>query len=171
LGRRRSIRIGIVAVALLVALGVTGVGYAVWSDTTFIDGETETGEWAAELTVTGLSPEASMSYALSDIDTEALPSPDTIKVIITDPEADGVYSCDFLISNLGTIPLKVGVFDVDPGNLPFGTTTGKSIESQLIETGLGVAGDGYATLPSDFEPDPEVEYYFTMNFVVVWWNE
>lgn len=43
--RRRFSRLGLLPIALLVALGVTGIGYSAWSDTATIDGTAQTGTW------------------------------------------------------------------------------------------------------------------------------
>ena len=43
--RNRFSRLGLLSIALLLALCVTGVGYGMWSDEVYIEGTITTGEW------------------------------------------------------------------------------------------------------------------------------
>ncbi len=55
--RNSFARIGLICVALLVALGVMGMGYGMWSDTASIITTVNVGATTTELSYTGCSPE------------------------------------------------------------------------------------------------------------------
>ena len=85
------------SIALLLALCVTGVGYAAWMDEVSIEGTVEMGYIEVVL-----SP-----GACSDLEiTCSVLTPHTLVVTLTNPPA-GNYTCGFTITNTGTIPVKI----------------------------------------------------------------
>jgi hypothetical protein len=107
--RRNSIaKLGMFSLALMMALGMTGVGYCLWTDIASISAEVQTGSWTAQLNVDYLDPASDMYYVLSDRYVDEAPNPDTIEIDIVKPAANGVYSCYFRVTDNGTIPVKVG---------------------------------------------------------------
>ena len=126
-------KIAVLSVAMLIALGLMGAGYAAWADTLFIGGMVEHGT-----VTTGLDP--SNYYCFTDppevggISCRVVSSTvanDTLEITITEAvyeinEVQVHYYCDYNILNTGTIPVKIqdinisglpatGGVEVDPG--------------------------------------------------------
>jgi hypothetical protein len=122
-------RIGLLALALVLALGTLGVGYAAWTDTINISGTVNTG--SVDLNVVSYSG----TWIYKDLDNDALVlyhwklSPEQMaswnKILVAYAEAtagatddsvvvtiDNAFPCqeltaDFVIKYAGTIPVKV----------------------------------------------------------------
>ena len=104
----RFSRIGMMSVALLLALCVTGVGYAGWTDEVSVEGTANLGH--IEI---GLSPGecSGPEVACSII------APHTLIVTLTNAQP-GTHSCGFTIANAGAIPVKIqsiAVSDIPTG--------------------------------------------------------
>ena len=85
------------SIALLLALCVTGVGYAAWTDEVSIQGTFKSGYIEVVLSPGACSdPEISCSVS----------APHTLVVTLTNPQA-GNYTCGFTVTNTGTIPVKI----------------------------------------------------------------
>ena len=95
--RNRFSWLGTLSIALLLALCVTGVGYAAWTDEVSIDETVSLGY--VELV---LSPGACSDTQI----TCSVSAPHTLVVTLTNPPA-GNYTCGFTITNTGTIPVKI----------------------------------------------------------------
>ena len=95
--RSRFSRLGMLSIALLLALCVTGVGYAAWTDEVSIQGTFKSGYIEVVLSPGACSdPEISCSVS----------APHTLVVTLTNPQA-GNYTCGFTVTNTGTIPVKI----------------------------------------------------------------
>ena len=95
--RNRFSRLGVFSIALLLALCVTGVGYATWTDEITIDGTANLGYVDVVLSAgTCSGPEITGSVS----------PPHTLVVTLTDAPP-GTYTCGFTITNTGTIPVKI----------------------------------------------------------------
>jgi len=105
----RFSRLGMLSVALLLALCVTGVGYAAWTDTAVIDGTMEMGHIEVELSP-GVCSNPQITCSVS--------APHTLVVTLADAPP-GTYTCGFTITNTGTIPVKLQSIDIS-GVLPPG---------------------------------------------------
>jgi len=117
--RNRFARIGMLSIALLLALCVTGVGYAAWTDTVSIGGTVETGYIGVVLSEGDCSQNVTASIAGHTID---------IKI---DAGGAGEYECHFDIHNMGTIPVKIQgiVKDCSGGLVP--TVSGVEVGTQI----------------------------------------
>ena len=133
-------KIGILAMALLLALGAIGTAYGAWVDEIYIEGTLSTGDISASLGCGTCWEEP--ETADTDIDcTDG--SSMTLAIDVTNAQEDVDYYCNFIVSNAtGSLPIKIksmnltdsysGVIEVitddlevgdviDPGN----TATGK----------------------------------------------
>jgi len=95
--RSRFSRLGTLSIALLLALCVTGVGYAAWTDEVSIDGTANLGYVEVVLS-SGACSDPQITCSVS--------APHTLVVTLTDAQP-GTYTCGFTITNTGTIPVKI----------------------------------------------------------------
>ena len=85
------------SIALLLALCITGVGYAAWMDEVSFEGTVQSGYVEVVLSPGACSdPEISCSVS----------APHTLVVTLTDAST-GNHTCGFIIANTGTIPVKI----------------------------------------------------------------
>ncbi len=181
--RRKSLglgKIGILALALVIMLGVMGVGYAAWSDEIDIAGIVNTGEWNDTL-VEGLcwtSPaEQTDTYidcwGLLDTSPD-LPDPDQMALYIDNATSGVTYNCDFFIYNEGTIPTALQSIAVWASNdlsvTVLDLSTGMPLEPGTpIEPGESVSGTVSIELKASATPG--WDYLTTVTFVTVRWND
>lgn len=152
--RNRFARVGILSIALLLSLGIMGVGYAVWTDTAFVDGTVETGSWVGVL-----DEPVSQNITLS------VAPPDTLNVSVSNAQVTTDYTGSFEVNNTGTVPIKIGSIDFD---LPPNTTasvTGVHVGDQIEPGGTKFAGVSTSTVIACNS------YDFTVTFTFVLWNE
>ena len=121
--RNRFARLGMLGIALLVALCLTGVGYGAWTDEISIYETANVGY--VELV---LGPGACSSPEI----TCSVVALHTLVVTLTNPQA-GNYTCGFTITNIGTIPVKIQSIDTPAGTPDvevsvLGVTEGTQIE-------------------------------------------
>ena len=95
--RSRFSRLGTLSIALLLALCVTGVGYAAWTDEVSIDGTANLGYVEVVLS-SGACSDPQITCSVS--------APHTLVVTLTGAQP-GTYTCSFTITNTGTIPVKI----------------------------------------------------------------
>jgi hypothetical protein len=99
MGRKgdRFSRIGMLSIALLLALCVTGISYAGWTDEVSIEGTANPGYVEMVLSPGACSaPEIGCSIL----------APHTLVGTLTNAPI-GTYTCGFTITNTGTIPVKI----------------------------------------------------------------
>lgn len=163
----------IVSVALLVGLGLTSMGYGIWSDTLTISGTLETGTQSTELTCSGnytVPAGGSISCSVTD---------NVLTVTVTNAQLDVNYYCDFNIQNTGDIPVKIQSIVVS--SLP--PVEEVEVEIQNVAVGNqieqnGVTGDTvYGKVHVSLLPEPPdnpskgTTFTFTVTFSVVQWNQ
>ena len=95
--RNRFSLLGTLSIALLLALCVTGVGYAAWTDEAGIYGTANLGYVEVVLS-SGACSDPQITCSVS--------APHTLVVTLTDAQP-GTYTCGFTITNTGTIPVKI----------------------------------------------------------------
>jgi len=154
--RNRFARVGLLSIALLLSLGVMGVGYAVWTDTAFVDGTVETGSWVGVL---------DEPVAISQNITLSVTLPDTLNVSVSNAQANTPYTGSFKVKNVGTVPIKIDSIVID---LPPDTTaivSGVNVGDELD------AGNTISAGVSTSTPVQGKSYDFTVTFTFVLWNE
>jgi len=157
--RNRFARLGMLSIALLVSLCVTGIGYAGWTDTVSVDGTVETTSWGGSLSDPDPSVPSSKNITLS------VASPDTLKVRVSYAKANTPYTGTFKVNNTGTVPIKIKSIVPD---LPSGVTASVSgvSEGYLLEPGETKSAGVSTSTPVEGK-----EYDFTVTFTFVLWNE
>jgi len=154
--RNRFARIGMLSIALLLALCVTGVGYAAWTDTVSIGGTVETGYIGVELSVGDCSQNVTASIA------------DHTIIIEIDAGGAGKYSYyNFDIHNVGTIPVKIQGIVKDCSGGPVPTVSGVEVGTQIEQDGVDpdtVCGNVTMTVPC------AGTYICEVTFDFVQWN-
>ena len=111
--RRNSFaKLGIVCVVLMMALGMTGVSYALWLQPLGITGTVETGSWNPELTSGNSSDPDIISFSAEG---------DGLAIMLNHARA-GTYHCDFSIRNRGTIPIRIASIIANFSGVPEGVT-------------------------------------------------
>lgn len=127
--RNSFAKVGMVCVVLMVALGLTGVGYAAWSEVLDINATVKTGTYGIELI------NLSYSEPLSCSETD-----NVLHVDVSNAVAPGEYDCTLSVSNSGTIPVRIHVeflqspadgvtVRVTDTNVPEGDFEGSHIDS------------------------------------------
>ena len=104
-------RMGLLFLALVIALGGIGVGYAMWDKTLYIDGTVNTGEVNAEFTAasgndTGIDPGYDKDVGNCSV---VIDEKDAQLLHITINNGYPCYTCviTYTVTNTGTIPVKV----------------------------------------------------------------
>ena len=160
--RNRFSRLGLLSLALLLSLCVTGIGYAAWTDELTIDGTAEIGYVAVVL-----NPGTCSDPAI----TCSVPAPHTLVVTLTNAPP-GTYVCGFTITNTGTIPVKIQSIDIDASSVPDGveiSVSGVTVGTQIEQAGIdpdSVAGAVFVTVPASCEGT----FSFSITFSFIQWN-
>jgi len=160
--RNRFSRLGLLSLALLLSLCVTGIGYAAWTDELTIDGTAEIGYVTVVLNPgTCSNPE---------IITCSVPAPHTLVVTLTNAPP-GDYFCGFTITNAGTIPVKIQDIVISD-SLPDGVdpfVSGVAVGTQIEQAGIdpdSIDGTVFVTVPAGCEG----MFSFSITFSFVQWN-
>ncbi len=145
--------------ALLVAMGLTGVGYAMWYDIVTINGTMETGTWGVVLS--NLTCSASVSCSAAG---------NVLEVTVTNAQLGTGYSCNFTITSTGTIPVKMLV---DPLSVPLGVATQiiNITGDGIIDPGETETGGVHISLQSEPPVNPSKGQTFTVTVSGVPWNQ
>ena len=159
--RKRLAPLGLLSIALLLALCLAGVGYAAWTDEVYIEGTVDMGYVAVVLSAGDCSHPEIISCSVSD--------PHTLVVTLTDAPP-GDYACNFTIENTGTIPVKIQ--DIFKSGVPngvdvyvSGVTKGTQIEQDGVDPD-SFEGAMLVTVPEGCE----VTDSFEIAFSFVQWN-
>jgi len=163
-------KLGVISLVLVLALGVMGVGFALWDKTLYINGTVNTGEVNMEI----------LSIASDDIGIDPGKDKDVGSTAVSiDPGAQSAtitvtngYPCyhnyvHFTVHNNGTIPVKLNAINVTAP--PEITVTGSDGIGEQIEPCTNRDNTIY------FHVEQEAEelaiYTFTVEFWYVQWNE
>lgn len=168
--RGRSAYFGTVFLALLVALVLTGFGYAGWTDRIIIEGMVNTGTWGAEL-----SDDVNCYTVPVSDNISCEPDGNVLGVAITSAHVGVHYYCEFVLNNPGTIPVKVQGIVVDPSPPASGVEvevtdlTGGDLVGIQIDGGQAVAGKVHVYLSDDTSQG--MDFDFTVTFSCVIWDQ
>ncbi len=166
-------KVVIVSLILLVLVSLLGLVFSRWFETLNVSGQVNTGEVDAEWS-TGRSydtepPEKDFSSISCWVDQN---NPHLLHVKVEDAYPCIVYTQEFDIHNVGTLPVHVGEFVIDRGNLPEGAQV--SVEYDYEQYGqLHPSEEGYGKLTVHLANDAEerATYEFTVSVEVEQWNE
>lgn len=162
--------------ALMLALALTGVAFAHWTDSLYISGTVNTGTFGAELSVgTGHDSEppckdvSSISGILSE-------DGKTITVTVTNAYPCIDYYLPIDVHCTGTVPLIIESIVIDRGTLPENTTL-EIIPAMIdfpleVGTQLHYCDAAYGELHVHLDEDAEenTNYTFSVTINVVQWN-
>jgi len=113
-------KIGLLALALVLALGTLGVGYAMWYEDLFIEGTVMTGDldvdWSQGVPYDDEDTGKDVSSGVCRIDG------DTLYITITDAYPCITYHFPIDIHGVGTVPAHLCPLVVTGGNLPASAT-------------------------------------------------
>ena len=158
--RNRFSRLGVLCITLLLALCVTGVGYAAWTDEVSIQGTANLGYVEVVLSPGACSdPEITCSVS----------APHTLEVTLT-AAPPGTYTCGFTITNTGTIPVKIQSIAIS--DVPAGAAVSVSgvAEGTQIEQ-AGVFPDSFdGAVIVTVQESCEGTFSFSVAFSFVQWN-
>ena len=152
-------KIGVLAIALMVALGALGIGYAAWTDVVNINAMVNMGATSTVLNCG--SGNGTVSCSVDG----TIPMRLNLDVYAT---AGGVYTRGFTIQNTGDIPVKIKSIIKDLSQMPAGVSVSVNGIGTVIDPGLTYTGfisvsiNHGATLP--------VNFGFTVTFNIVLWN-
>lgn len=151
-------KIGLLLIALMIALGATGVVFSGWTDTVYITGTAEVGFGEMWLGCSNNPPVYCDAYGMK-LDITVTATPET-------PTPAGSYSCNFDMGNSGSLPLKIQSIDVSD-DLPAGTHVSITVEDTQIDPGDVASGVVNIILDEAITE----EFDFTVTFNIVLWNK
>ena len=159
-------KIAFIGMALVLALGVMGAGFALWSDSLFIAGTIETGSiglvWTVDLPPTdNEAPDKDVSSADSWIDAAGI-----LHITIVNAYPCITYTIPFDLHCTGTVPVHTAM-TVTSGNLEWVQIPQMS-GMQLHE---GERYDGVITVHLDNSAEENETYYFDVQLDYWQYNE
>jgi len=172
-GYRMKIRTATLFGALMVTLVLAGVSYAMWDKSLWIFGTVDTGKVDVEFT----------EEWCSDMGTDPGYDKDVGKceswIDPVDPEILWIeikngypcYSCDvyYIITNTGTIPVKVQSFTVSPPQPEITVKVTSIALGTQIDAGASIKGDLHIHVEQ--EAGQGLTYKFSVKIYFVQWNE
>jgi hypothetical protein len=153
-------KIGLLVLALVLALGTMGVGFALWSDVLYINGTVDTGRisaywtcWAAWDSETAEKDYSSVSCSVTTTDE----TDDTLNITLID-----AYPCIdyYVVADIhanGTLPIHVCGVTLDTAGLPAGSTVEVLGVTDETTTPPTLAA-GPPTYPIQIHPDGDPGY-------------
>jgi len=158
--------VGLVA-ALLVAMLALGLSYALWSTTLTISGTIETGTVSAEIIAGDCYDDEPDEKDVSGICCDVIDG--VLFVTVSNAYPCIEYTCEFNVTNTGSIPVKVQSIIISPEEMAdWVTVNGISVGDQ-IEPGETVECSLIVHLTND--ADQGETYTFTVEILLVQWNE
>lgn len=166
-------KIGLLCLALVLALGTLGVGYALWSEDLYIDGYIETGDVDVDWSLVDWwadDPKDASSIDAYIID-------DTLYVDIYNAYPSIWYYVMFDIHCVGSVPVHLGDFVISRGNLPSLATLNiymidwpdwPIVPIQLHESNVAY---GVIEIHLDNDAAENATYTFSAQITAGQWNE
>ena len=165
--RRGLNKIGMLAMAMVLALGAMGVAYGAWIDEVTITGSLSTSSINASLTCDSCWEEPVTDGTYISCSEGA---PMTLNLHVEDALEGVDYYCTFIVSNAtGSLPIKIAAMDITDSYdgvtevielLPVGT---------VIDPGNSVTGQVHIYLTTDDSAGEDIDVALQVS--VVRWNE
>jgi hypothetical protein len=152
--KTRLAGIGIVAVAIVIALAVMGTGYGMWLDTVVINHTVNVGNWGGSLS--NPAPTGGAIVLSTNLN--------VLTVMMTNAQSNTTYSGTFNVNNTGTVPVKFQ--SITPGGVPAG-----------VVISIGGVAPGTQIDPGETKPatitvsNAGGSFNFTETIVLVVWNQ
>ena len=164
-------------VALIMALGMTGVVYATWSETLYINGTVNTGNVSIKVTKVECSDDEADGKDYSNITccVEGEENP-ILNVVVTDAYPCITYTCTFTITNDGTVPVKLKLGDITKtfptgGNADDITVTVTLAGDEPYQTHPNESITGTITVHVEESAQESATYGFSMSILAWQWNK
>jgi predicted ribosomally synthesized peptide with SipW-like signal peptide len=165
---------GLIAIIVVIALGVIGVGYAAWTSSLTVNGTVNPGTFNVKIVGSAVAPGtgtpatySTVTYGTNAGVNDGNNAPLAITINYAVP---GTYAIPLKITNLSTIPVAISYAGIDKGTLPTGSTvTGGPVAATLVAG----ADDGGTTLTvtlPDTMPKTGGSYTFTVPISVTQGN-
>ena len=158
-------KIGILALALVLALGSLGVGYALWFETLFIEGTVNTGSLDAEWSVGTPYDDETKEYSGATAEIVG----NTLFVTVTNAYPCITYTIPIDITNNGTIPFHICPIYCNGVSTFPGTILITDLSSNQVHPNSSVWGS--ITIHMDNTADMLATYTFSCWLDVVQYNE
>lgn len=170
-------KIGLLSLALILALGTLGVGYALWYEDLFIVGTVNTGTLDATWSIGDYGADGDTKN-VSEVGMSISQDGHTLTLTVDNAYPSVVYYWNFDITNTGTIPIHVGQFVIDWDGIP---AVAFVLQDQSLDYGLtwegpdqlhaGDSGWGEIWLHFDNTALENHQYTFNVNLSVGQYNE
>jgi hypothetical protein len=175
--RRGLNRIGILAMALLLALGAMGTAYGAWVDEIYIEGTLSTSDINAGLSCGNCWEEVdSVVINVPDTDIDCSGGSMTLTIDITnaqfnaDPALNPHYYCNFTVSNAaGSLPIKIESMDITDPYTGVSAVIEDLADGDVIDPGATATGKVHIHLTSAASAGANLTY--TLDVSVERWNE
>jgi hypothetical protein len=146
--RRRSLnRIGILAIAMLIALGAVGVAYSAWVDDIEISGSLSTSPVDDGLHCGACSPDSGESYITCATSADEM----ELTISVINPQPDVNYCCDFAFSNAANSwPVRIIGMDLSNPYSDSGVSVAfNNLTGMVINPGNSAPGKVHISLDAD----------------------
>ncbi len=164
--RRGLNRIGILAMALLLALGAMGTAYGAWVDEIYIEGTLSTGDISAGLTCGTCWEEPDTP----DTDIDCTGGSMTLTIDVTSALEDVDYYCNFIVSNAaGSLPIKIKSMNLTGSYSGVSEAIENLTVGDVIDPGTSATGKVHIYVTSQTDPPQNPAYTLTVS--VERWNE
>lgn len=163
-------KIGLICLALVLALGSMGVGYALWSDSLYLEGTIETGEVDTAIVSVasddaGIDPGYNKDVASTVV---AIVDSKTATVTITDGYPSYSNYIHFSTDILGTVPVRLQAINIDNPNQCITVDAWDGIGEQRHP---GERADNTMYIHIEQCAEQGATYTFTVEFFYVQYNE
>jgi hypothetical protein len=175
--RRGLNRIGILAMALLLALGAMGTAYGAWVDEIYVEGTLSTGDINAGLSCGNRWEEVNgVVIDVPDTDIDCSGGSMTLTIDVTNaqfnatPTLNPHYYCEFTVSNAtGSLPIKIEDMDITGSYTGVTEAIEDLTEGTVIDPGDTATGKVHIHLTSAASAGANLTY--TLTVTVERWNE
>jgi hypothetical protein len=155
---------GILALAMLVALGALGATFSMWAETLYVDSSVSIGTVNSGLVCGTCSP------SVGETSIGCQPNGGALQFTVTNATSGVDYSCQFKVQNTGSLPVRIQSIAIagEPSDVNIWVTD--VYEGDLIDDGDFIIG----TVHVNVEPDSLIvgdDFIFTITITVVQWNE
>ena len=165
-------KIAFIGMALVLALGVMGAGFALWSDSLFIAGTIETGSiglvWTVDLPPTdNEAPDKDVSSADSWIDAAGI-----LHITIVNAYPCITYTIPFDLHGIGSVPVHMALIPI-PDNINPSWVTAPNMDGVQLHEGDRYDGEIIVHLDNSAEENATYTfafelYYWQYNELPIW---
>jgi hypothetical protein len=160
---------GAIFLAFVMALGGAGAGYALWSETLYIEGTVYTGEVNVTIAAGDSWDTEPPEKDVSNISCYTID--DTLFVLVQNAYPCIDYYQNFTINNTGTIPVKLGPLNITYNELPSGHILEITPDSNDTQLEPDEEFLGAIHIHLDNNATENTTYLFEADVTAYQWNE